>query len=108
MIKSLHIENIAVVKRLDIDFFDGFTVLTGETGAGKSIIIDSLNLLLGSRADRELIRSGEDKAVASAVFGEISEECRKLLMELDIECDGDEVLIARNVSHSGSSVLQPM
>ena len=56
MIESLHIENIAVVKSLDVDFKEGMTVLSGETGAGKSIIIDSLNLLLGGRADKELIR----------------------------------------------------
>ena len=56
MIRSLHIENIAVVKSLDIDLEDGMTVLSGETGAGKSIIIDSLGLLLGAKADRELLR----------------------------------------------------
>jgi len=103
MIKSLHIENIAVVKRLDIDFDSGFTALTGETGAGKSIIIDSLNLLLGSRADKELIRSGEDKALASAVFGEIGEECKALLRELEIDSDGDEIQLSRSLSYSGSS-----
>lgn len=62
MIESLHIENIAVIRRLDVEFSSGFTVLSGETGAGKSILIDSLNLLLGARADRELIRTGEEKA----------------------------------------------
>ena len=54
MIEALHIENVAVVKRLDVDFRSGMTVLSGETGAGKSIIIDSLNLLLGGRADRDV------------------------------------------------------
>ena len=68
MLSSLHIENIAVVKRLDVDIEMGMTVLTGETGAGKSIIIDSLGLLLGGRADRELIRNGESKAEVSALF----------------------------------------
>ena len=91
MIVSLHIENIAVVKRLDIEISDGFTVLTGETGAGKSIIIDSLNLLLGSRADKELIRSGEEKAVVSAMFCKIGEDCSALLSELGIECEEDGV-----------------
>ena len=60
MIKSLHMEHIAVVKCLDVDFERGLTVLSGETGAGKSIMIDGLNLLLGGRADRDLIRSGEN------------------------------------------------
>ena len=59
MLFSLHIENVAVIKRVDFDFTRGFMVLTGETGAGKSIVIDSINLLLGGKADRELIRHGE-------------------------------------------------
>ena len=62
MLELLHIENVAVVKKLDIEFSSGLTVLTGETGAGKSIIIDSLNLISGARADKELIRTGESKA----------------------------------------------
>ena len=103
MIISLHIENIAVVKRLDVDLSGGFTVLTGETGAGKSIIIDSLNLLLGCRADKELIRSGEDKASVSAMFCDIGDECRSLLCELGIECEEDGVLLSRAITQSGSS-----
>ena len=63
MLQSLHIENVAVIKNLDLDFNGGFTALTGETGAGKSIIIDSINLLLGAKADRELIRTGESFAM---------------------------------------------
>ena len=103
MITSLHIENIAVVKSLDIEIGSGFTVLTGETGAGKSIIIDSLNLLLGCRADKELIRSGEEKALVSAMFTDIGEECRVLLGELGIDSDEDGILLSRTVSGSGSS-----
>ena len=68
MLQSLHIENIAVIKRLDTDFGNGFHALTGETGAGKSMLIDSIRLLLGDRADRELIRSGCEKACVSALF----------------------------------------
>ena len=73
MIVSLHIENIAVIKQLDVDFRGGFTVLSGETGAGKSIIIDSLGLLKGDRADRELIRTGESTAEVSALFSDLSD-----------------------------------
>ena len=58
MLLSLHIENVAVIKSVDIDFSTGFTAMTGETGAGKSIILDSIGLLLGNKADRELIRHG--------------------------------------------------
>ena len=103
MIISLHIENIAVVKKLDIDIGNGFTVLTGETGAGKSIIIDSLNLLRGARADKELIRSGEDRALVSAMFVDVGEDCNALLSELGFECEEDGVLLSRTVTQSGSS-----
>ena len=71
MLCSLHIENIAVIKCADIDFPAGFTVLTGETGAGKSIIIDSLGLICGAKQSRDMIRSGEDTAQVAAVFGEL-------------------------------------
>ena len=68
MLSNLYIENIAVAKQLNIDLKDGFTVLTGQTGAGKSIIIDSLLLLCGAKNARELIRTGEDHAYVSAIF----------------------------------------
>ena len=74
MLQSLHIENIAVIKQVDLEFSNGFMVLSGETGAGKSIIIDSLNLILGAKADKELIRHGESNATVSALFTELSDE----------------------------------
>ena len=67
MLRSLHIENIALISSIDIDFDNGFSVLTGETGAGKSIIIDSINLLLGCRMSKELIRKGEKRASVDVV-----------------------------------------
>ena len=73
MLKSLHIENIAVIESTDIDFTYGFNVLTGETGAGKSIIIDAINAVLGERTSKELIRTGCDSALVSAVFCDISD-----------------------------------
>ena len=106
MIRGLHIENIAVVKNLDIDLCGGFNVLTGETGAGKSIIIDSLNLLLGSRADRELIRRGEDTALVSALFEDVGESTKALLSEMGFECEDDSVMIARTVTAEGRSVAR--
>ena len=106
MIQGLNIENIAVVKSLDLDFENGFCVLTGETGAGKSIIIDSLNLLLGCRADKELIRRGESSAQVSALFTDISKESRELLCELGFECEEGEVCLARNISADGKSVAR--
>ena len=68
MLESLHIENIAVIRAMDVDFGEGLCVLTGETGAGKSLLIDSVSFLLGGRVSRELIRAGEDRALVSAVF----------------------------------------
>ena len=79
MLQSLHIENIAVIKCLDIDFESGFSVLSGETGAGKSIIIDSINMLSGNRISREIVRTGEDKALVSAVFTDLGDEVRGIL-----------------------------
>ena len=68
MLKQLSIRNIALIDQQLIEFFDGFSVLTGETGAGKSIIIEALNFVLGERASRELIKSGEEKASVEATF----------------------------------------
>ena len=73
MLTSLHIENIAVIRQSDLDLLRGFSALTGETGAGKSMIVDSINLLLGNRTSREIIRSGEASATVSAVFEGLSE-----------------------------------
>lgn len=103
MIESLHIENIAVVKSLDVDLSDGMTVLTGETGAGKSIIIDSLNLLLGGRADRELIRNGESRGEVSALFSKIPEGAMSILSELGFSCSDGTVMLSRAITQSGSS-----
>ena len=103
MIASLHIENVAVVKRLDVDFHSGMTVLSGETGAGKSIIIDSLNLLLGGRADRELIRTGEERCQVSAVFDGLSEKTFSLLSELGFDDQEGSLMLSRTVTRSGSS-----
>ncbi|MBE6609270.1 MAG: DNA repair protein RecN [Ruminococcaceae bacterium] len=102
MISELHIENIAVIKKLTVNFSDGFSVLTGETGAGKSIIIDSVNLLLGARSARELIRNGESQALVSACFTELSERTLSGLAELDIRPEEDGALyIQRTLSADG-------
>lgn len=104
MLSSLHIENIAVVKTADIDFSSGFNVMTGETGAGKSVIIDSINLLRGQRFGKEIIRSGEERALISALFVNVSEQVRKELFELGIYLDDSkELMLQRSISSDGKS-----
>ena len=86
MLQSLHIRNIALIEDLQIRFFQGLQVLSGETGAGKSIIIDAITLILGARADKGLIRSGKDKASVEAIF-DISEqkEAKAILDEMQLK-----------------------
>ncbi len=107
MLLALHIENVAVIKRLDVDFSNGFTVLTGETGAGKSIIIDSINLLLGARADKELIRSGENSCMVSGLFSELSPISLRAIDEIGVSLDDDgNILIQRTVFLDGKSQIK--
>jgi DNA repair protein RecN (Recombination protein N) len=103
MLQSLHIENVAVVKSLDVELSHGMTVLSGETGAGKSIIIDSLSLILGGRADRELIRTGEERAVVSAVFSNVGDDVKAAVEEMGFECEDGMVMLTRVLTKSGSS-----
>ncbi|PKM62924.1 MAG: DNA repair protein RecN [Firmicutes bacterium HGW-Firmicutes-21] len=107
MLASVHIENIALIKNIDISFGGGFNVLTGETGAGKSIIIDALSLLCGARSDREIIRSGEDNALVEGVFTELGKETLALLAEQDIYPDEDGLLLLqRRLSADGRTVAR--
>ena len=106
MLLSLHIENLAVIKNVDIDFSEGFTVFTGETGAGKSIIIDAINLLLGAKAEKELIRTGESSAMVSGVFL-CDNSSNSALLENGISVDEDgSILIQRTVSVDGKSAIK--
>lgn len=103
MLKSLNIENIAVIEKSNIDFTDGFNVLTGETGAGKSIVIDAINAIIGQRTSKELIRSGCEKATVSAVFEGLTPLCKIKLNEYGIESDDDTILVLRNINSDGRS-----
>lgn len=107
MLKELCIENIAIVKKECVVFDKGFSVLTGETGAGKSIVIDSIGLIMGARASKELIRSGEDTASVSALFYNIAEEEKERLSSLGFAPEEDNTLfIRREISVSGSSTAK--
>lgn len=98
MLKFLHIENIAVIEKTDIEFKQGFNVLTGETGAGKSIIIDSINAVLGERTSKDLIRTGCDSAVVTAVFDCLTVDTLSLLEENGISAEDNEIIITRKLS----------
>ncbi len=107
MLKFLHIENIAVIEMCDIELTDGFNVLTGETGAGKSIVIDAINAVLGERTSKDLIRSGCDSAEVSALFGDLSGETLKTLESQDIFPDEDgNILITRKLSLNGKGLIK--
>ncbi len=101
MLNELHIENIAVIEKADISFAPGLNVLTGETGAGKSIVIDSIGAVLGDRVSRDLVRSGTERAVVTAAF-DLSDEIRSFLSENEIDAE-DELILQRRISADGKS-----
>lgn len=104
MLNSLYIENIAVIEKTNIDFTKGFNVLTGETGAGKSIIIGSINALLGGRISKDIIRSGADTAFVSGSFSVTNPQVYSLLEQYGFECDRDDRLILqRKLTANGKS-----
>ena len=106
MLLQLEIENIAILERLNITLESGFNVLTGETGAGKSILIDSINALLGSRVSRELIRSGTEKATVQGLFSKPS-NLDPILQEYGFDTgDDDTLLISRTITESGKNICR--
>lgn len=107
MLQLLHIENIAVIERADIELEDGLTVLSGETGAGKSIVIDSVGAILGRRVSRDLVRAGADKGFVSAVFSGLSSGLTALLDELSLTGDEPDTLhIQRQITADGKSACR--
>ena len=102
MLSELNIKNIAVIESADLSFEKGFNVLSGETGAGKSIIIDALSAVLGERTSRELIRTGADRARVTALFTDLPAEVDNLLKEMDLPpSDGGELLVSRTIEGAG-------
>ena len=96
MLNSLHIENIAIIDQLDVDFNKGFSVLTGETGAGKSIIIGSIELALGGKVDRGFLREGTEESLAELIFS-VSENQGKEIEKLGITVEDGEVILSRRM-----------
>lgn len=100
MLKELQIENLAIIEKLDLEFGDGLITLTGETGAGKSIILSGINLLIGEKTNIEMLRDGEKLLVAQGVFS-VNEEQEKELSELGIEAEDGEVIVRRTMDSKG-------
>ncbi len=100
MLANLKIENVAVIEKAEVNFTHGFTVLTGETGAGKSILIDSINAILGNRTSRELVRSGAQKACIWATFEAIPASVKKQLEKCGYEAS-DDLLLYREINAEG-------
>lgn len=107
MLKTLNIENIAVIEKAQIEFNNGLNVLTGETGAGKSIVVDSINAILGERTSRELVRHGADFAFVSALFEDISDNVKAKLEDLGYTAEDDgSLLLSRKITEAGKSVCK--
>lgn len=103
MLSNLYIENIAVIEKTSTDFKKGLNVMTGETGAGKSIVIDSINAVLGNRTSKELIRTGASSAFVSAEFTNLSEKAIAVIYEAGFELEDGELLIQREISTTGKN-----
>lgn len=101
MLRELKIENLAIIDELDLEFEDGFIVLTGETGAGKSIILSGINLLIGEKATTDMIRTGEKTLSAQGVFEISSEQREELLTRFDIDAEENEVIVRRTLDING-------
>ena len=100
MLDTLYIENIAVIEKTTICFENGFNIMTGETGAGKSIVIDSINCVMGGRTSKDLIRTGCQKAVVTAEFSQIPQECYKVLSDFGLSYEEEDSLIMSREIHS--------
>lgn len=107
MLATLNVKNFAIIDNIKIDFNDGLTVLTGETGAGKSLIIDAISLLFGERASNDLIRYGEDKATIEGLFSNYDSNIKELLNKYDIDYDeSDYLIVKRELYASGKNICK--
>lgn len=105
MLSELYIENFAVIEKAEVSFDKGFNVFTGETGAGKSILIGGINAVLGQRVYKDIIRTGKDRAYVSAVFTEVTESVKQKLSELGFPCE-DELIISREICSDGKNTAK--
>ena len=106
MLSQLYIENLAVIEKANIDLTGDLNVFTGETGAGKSILINGINAILGQRITKDIVRTGADKAVISAVFTQVPDECSSLLSESGLTTEEDQIFLEREIRSDGGSVAR--
>ena len=110
MLQSLHIENMAIISSLDVDFSNGLCAITGETGAGKSVMIDAILFLLGGKPPRDILRRGAERGMVSAVFSDVGAACASYLTEMGF-CgqdltDDTELLLQRSLDQNGKTAAR--
>ena len=97
MLQNLHVKNLALIDESEVDFAGGLNILSGETGAGKSIIIGSINLALGGKVQKEMLRDPEKPALVELIFS-VTEKQKQVLKQLDVETEDDEVILSRRIT----------
>ena len=105
MLENLHVKNLALIEEQEVSFSDGLNILTGETGAGKSIVLGSIQLALGARTDRDMIRSGAEYALVELLFS-LNEEQKQRIQELDISVEDDNQLLLQRKIMPGKSICR--
>lgn len=106
MLQSLHVKNLALMEETEVEFGRGLNILTGETGAGKSLLIGSVNLALGGKFEREMLRKGADSALVELIFMSPDERVRKKLIQLELEPEDDGTVIISRKMQVGKSVYK--
>ncbi|WP_024856731.1 DNA repair protein RecN [Ruminococcus albus] len=106
MLRELYIENLAVIEKASIGFTESFNAFTGETGAGKSILINGINAILGQRVTKDIVRTGADKAVISGLFTDIGETVLKQLEEMGVDCEDGQLSLTREIRSDGGSIAR--
>ncbi|MBQ8107943.1 MAG: AAA family ATPase, partial [Ruminococcus sp.] len=106
MLRELYIENLAVIEKAAISLGEGLNTFTGETGAGKSILIGGINAILGQRVTKDLVRTGADRAVISGLFTDLDDEVEQRLAELGIQCEEGQLTLTREIRSDGGSIAR--
>ena len=106
LLTNLKVQNFAIIDNINLEFNKGLTVLTGETGAGKSLIIDAIGILLGGKFPLTMIRNNEEKAIIEGVFDSLNDKTKEKLDELGIDYDDELLIIRREVNTTGRSIIR--